>query len=71
MSYCRPHQARFVIFLLAAAIPLVPLGTSHTAVAHVLSDTATDAKKKPTTLVQCSPLFRSPNNGSGSMAARA
>ena len=48
MSYCQPNQARFVIFLLAAAIPLAPLGTSHPAVAHVLSDTATDAKKKPT-----------------------
>ena len=33
---------------LAATIPLVPLGTSHPAVAHGLSDTATDAKKKPT-----------------------
>ena len=48
MSYCQPHQARFVISLLAAAIPLVPVGTSHPALAHVLSDTATDAKKKPT-----------------------
>jgi hypothetical protein len=48
MSYCQPHQVQLVIFLLAAAIPLVPLGTSHPAVAHVLSDTATDAKKKPT-----------------------
>ena len=48
MSYCQPHQARFVISLLAAAIPLVQVGTSHPAVAHVLSDTATDAKKKPT-----------------------
>ena len=48
MRHCRPHRARFVIFLLAATIPLVPLGTSHPAVAHGLSDTATDAKKKPT-----------------------
>jgi L,D-transpeptidase catalytic domain len=48
MSYCQPHRARFVIFLVAAAIPLVPVGTSHPAVAHMLSDTATDAKKKLT-----------------------
>ena len=48
MRHCRPHRARFVIFLLVATIPLVPLGTSHPAVAHGLSDTATDAKKKLT-----------------------
>jgi hypothetical protein len=48
MSYCQPHQVRFVIFLLAAAIPLVPLGAAQPALAHVLNDTATDGKKKPT-----------------------
>jgi len=47
MSYCQPkHQARFVVFLLAAALAFAPVGRSQQAAAHVRGDTAAEAKKK-------------------------
>ena len=47
MSCCQPKRhARFVVFLLAAALPLAPLGHSQQAAAHVTSETAAEAKKK-------------------------
>jgi L,D-transpeptidase catalytic domain len=46
MSCCQPKRhARFVVFLLALALPLAPLGRSQAA-AHVTSETAAEAKKK-------------------------
>jgi len=48
MIYWPPKRhAPFVVFLLAAALLLAPAGRSHQAAAHVMSDTAAEAKKKP------------------------
>jgi L,D-transpeptidase catalytic domain len=47
MSCCQPkHHARFVVFLLAAALSLAPVGRSQQAAAQGTSDTAAEAKKK-------------------------
>src|SRR5262245_58422446 len=47
MRCCQPKlHVRSVVFLLAAALPLAPVGHSLQAAARVLSDTAAEAKKK-------------------------
>ena len=49
MSCCQPKlHVRFVIFLLAAALSLAPVGHSQQAAARALGDTAAEAKKKLT-----------------------
>jgi len=47
MRCCQPKlHVRSVVILLAAALPLAPVGHSQQAAARVLSDTAAEAKKK-------------------------
>jgi hypothetical protein len=54
MSCCQPKRhARFVVFLLAVALPLAPSGRSQAA-APVTRETAAEAKKK---LVPAGPVF--------------
>src|SRR5262245_11810173 len=48
MSCCQPKRhARFVVFLLTTALALAPMGGAPQAAAHVKSDAAAEAKKKP------------------------
>src|SRR5262245_64360351 len=48
MSCCQPkHHARYVVFLLTTALALAPMGGAPQAAAHVKSDAAAEAKKKP------------------------